>query len=1726
MSVGGGFSAYALERLSKDPQFILYRAREPASRRRVLLFAPASENLPQHILKRIEHEYALRAELDSAWAAMPIALAHDGGRTILVRKDPGGEPLDQLLERPFDLRQFLRIAIGLTTALAAMHERRIVHRDIRPANILVNAASGKVWLTGFGVATGPLRQPQAPEPSATVGATLAYMAPEQTGRMNRSIDTRSDLYSLGVTLYQMLTGTLPFVASDPLEWVHCHIARQPASPHERRKEVPEALSAIVLKLLAKSPEERYETAAGLRADLASCLKALNAVGHVEPFVLGRADVSDRLAVPEKLYGRDRERAILVEAFDRVVASGTPEFVLVSGYSGIGKSSIVNELQRAIVPTHGIFVSGKLDQYKREIPYATFAQAFQSLIRQVLSCATVEFEMWRDALIGALQTNGQLLINLVPELELVIGKQRSVPELTAHEAENRFHLLVRAFIGVFARPDHPLVLFLDDLQWLDPATLKLLEHLIVQVEVPHLLLVGAYRDNEVNASHPLALMLDALRGSKARLVKIELSPLSLDDLGRLVADTVHQEPALTESLARLVHEKTAGSPLFVAQFLTALAEERLLEFDPSIATWRWDVDRIRAHRSTDNVVDLMLGKLNRLPDNTREVLKKLACLGNRANAATLAVVQGRSEEETHSGVSEAVRQGFVILSGDSYEFVHDRVQEAAYSLIPEEDRAHVHLQIGRLLIAATPADKIAERIFNLINQLNRGTALISDSNEKSRVAELNLLAARKARGSTAYAAACTYTSVGMSLLSDEDRDSAYELAFALRVLRAECEFLRGNFEAAETLVSQLLKKANSTANRATAYRLRIDLHIMKSEHTKAVDSALECLHVLGIQLSSRPVWERVKTEYEAVWRNLGQRSIESLVDLPSMTDPAMQAAMGVLSVLHSSAFSVDINLFYLCICLSVNLSLKYGTTDASAHSYAYFGFILGAAFHRYADGYRFAKLGVDLVERHGFVPYKAKVYMTMAWAAIWTQPVSTALDFVQAAFRAAIESGDLTYACYCCDWTVTDLLARGDRLDDVWRESEKALDFVRRAKSRGYVNRVLSQQQFIQSLQGRRSTFSTLSNTYFDEATFVSQLGADDRTILCWYRILNLQARYIMGDYEAAIAAAEQANGVLSAAIGCIQLLDYHYYTALAIAAVFDTSPSDRHTEWREALNEHLERLKEWGESYPPTFLDKYSLVSAEVARIDGRDLDAIHLYEQAIRCARMNGFTHNEALANEAAGRFFLRRSWETIGRAYLCNARSCYMRWGAFAKLEQLDRLYPGLEEQATPDASATTGLSIQGLDLTTVVKALRKVSREIDLEKLIEALMVSALEHAGATQGLLFLTRASECQVVAEATTSGDRVQVRLDRSLAGLSAYPERVLRSVVRTLENVILNDTSSVNQFSEDEYLQLNCPLSILCLPLLKQRELIGVLYLENNLTSGVFTRDRLAILELIASQAAISLKNAQLHSDLQDENRERKKAEDELRQSAHALSQLQDEMRLASRAAMMGELTASLAHELNQPLGGILSNAQAMRRLLAVTNPDLSEIDSAIEDIISDNSRAIEIIRNVRGLFERGDTRMERTDLKQVLLDAERILAPDAARRSVLLRLSLPASLPKMLGNRTQLLQALMNLAVNAFDAVCEKGAGPREVEIACKSEDGRVHIAVRDTGKGIDREIVPRLFDAFFTTKSGGMGMGLAIVRSIVENHGGRILITRNCSDGATMEVELPVEAELAITN
>jgi PAS domain S-box-containing protein len=1459
---------YTLELVRRDAEFVLLRGlrncHEEESRSSILVQAPLADPPSPATVRNLQEDYALRSELDPAYVVRSLSMVHDHGRPMVILEDPLGTPLDLLLNGAMDIAQFLRLAIRIAAALGHVHSRDLVHKDIKPANILVNAARDQAWLMGFGMASRLPRERQSGQLSEFLVGTLAYMAPEQTGRMNRSIDSRSDLYGLGVTFYEMLTGTVPFTASDPAELVHCHMARRPTPPCEKVNGAPRAVSAIIMKLLAKTAEERYQTAAGVESDLRRCLTEWETQGRIDEFPLGEHDTPDRLLIPEKLYGRESEIDALLAAFDRVVAGGKPELVLVSGYAGVGKSSVVNELQRSLVPPRGLFASGKFDQYKRDIPYATLAQAFQSLVQRLLGKSEADLASWRDALREALGANGRLIIELVPELEFIIGHQPPPPDLPPQDARRRFQLTFRRFVGVFARPEHPLALFLDDLQWLDAATLDLLENLLVGSDLQHLMLIGAYRANEVTSAHPLRQKLEAIETAGGQVVEITLAPLAPEHLQQLISEALRCEAERAAPLARLVHEKTGGNPFFANRFIASLAEEGMLTFDHDAARWSWDLGRIQAKGYTDNLADLMVGKLTRLTAETQKAVQKLACVGNAAAVGTLSLLYGTTETEIHSLLVEAVRADLLERRKDSYHFIHDRIQEAAYLLVPESVRPEAHLRIGRLLAANTPPEQQEEAIYEIVNQLNRGASLITSGQEREQLAELNLIAGKRAKAATAYDSALTYLVTGEGLLPEDCWERMYALVFALEVARAECEFLTGDLATAEERLSALSLRAANLVHKAAVACLRTALYTTLNRVDRAVDICVEYLHEAGVACSPQPTDDDVSAEYERLLGQLGGRSIEALFDLPLMSDPGWRATMEVLTELSAPAYFADANLFGLVLLRMANLSVEHGNCDGSCYAYSLMNTVLGGRFGNYRAGFRFGQLSLDLIEKKGLERFKARVYLGCGCSVIpWGRHIREGVPLNRRSLETALQAGDQIYAAFAYSNLVTNRLTSAEPLAEVQREAESALEFAQNSGFGPGVAIVTAQLGFIRTLRGLTREFGSFCDDGFDEARFEGQLGAGRSFVVCWYWIRKLQARFYAGSYAQAVAAAERARPLLPGTSGLFEEADYHFYAALARAAASDSATPDERREHSGALAEHHKRLALWAEHCPENFANRAALVGAEMARLDGQELEAERLYEQAIRSAREQGFLQNEGLAYELAARFYAARGFEAFEDLYLRRSRHCYQRWGADGKVRQLVELYPRLREnEPALDSRGSSGAPIEQLDLATVLKVSQAVSGEMILDRLLEKLMRAAIEHAGAERGFLIAPRDDELQIQAQATASGADVTVNVQDSSHTEDALPQSLVRYVMRTRETVNLDDATIQNLFSADPYLVQHRARSILCLPLINQGNLIGVLYLENNLAPRAFAPARIAVLKLLAAQAAMSLDNTRLYRDL------------------------------------------------------------------------------------------------------------------------------------------------------------------------------------------------------------------------------------------------------------------------
>ncbi|MGK3960724.1 AAA family ATPase [Sorangium sp. So ce118] len=1539
-----------LEVLHTGADTILYRAQREEDGRPVVLKVLRRDHASPRALGRLHHEHEVARALDTSAVVKPGAIEAFGDQVALVLEDFGGRSLDQLQGGPMPLERFFPLALRLAAALAELHRHHVIHKDIKPQNLLYNPATGEVKITDLGIASRIPRELQHLQHAGLIEGTLAYMAPEQTGRMNRWIDERTDLYSLGVVFYEMLTDALPFRASDPVEWVYCHIAQMPVPPHALVPSIPPLLSAVVLKLLSKAAEERYQSAAGLWHDLDECFARWRTSGAIPPFALGGRDLSDRFQVPQRLYGREREGETLLAVFERVVAQGRPELVLVSGYSGIGKSSLVAELHRPVVRERGFFLSGKFDQTARDVPYRAFHQAFRALFQEILCASEEQVERWRQRFREALGESGGLLADVLPELGLLLGPQPPVPELPPAEAQSRLHATLQRFVSACAQKNHPVALFLDDLQWADAGSLQLLEQLATYAGSEHLLLIGAYRDNEVGPAHPLRLTLAEARKRGAAVSELVLEPLSATHIGALVAETVHAPEGQAEPLARLVYEKTGGNPFFVLQFLIALHQEGLITFDVEEGRWRWDIAAIRDKEFTDNVVELMAGKLKRLSGPTRDALTLAACLGSSLELDTLAVVVGRPAAELRDALEEAVREGLLLRRDGAYRFLHDRVQQAAYSLIPAGQLAEMHLRIGWLLLAAQRAEERDDALFDVVGHLNRGAALLRSQAERDEVAALNLRAGRKAKAAAAFQSAAALFAAGLSLLAPASWEARHELTYGLTFERAHIAYITGSFEEAEQRLEELTDRARTRHETAAAAALVAALNVTRGQYARAVEIGLSCLRACGVDLPLHPTDVQIEKETESVWQALGDRAIEDLIHLPPMTHPEIKITMGVLQSVSLPAFFVDPNLYNLVAMRMVKLSLRHGNAEHSAVAYAAFAMVISSRFERYQEAYLFGRLGQDLANGSGLLTTKSVVAILFGhYVAFWTRHYRETYPYTRDGFSAAVESGDLNMACTNCIWAALFPLLSGEPLEDVLHEVKERLGFVHRVGYAFAHNALLGGHAMIQTLRGRPVRFSMLDGSELDPPAFEAQLeeAGELEAARDFYYSLKAQALFVLGSPREALAAATRAIAEHPPRVGPHALIaESFYYRALALAALSDGAHEAQPSPlWvlPEGLLECERQLGAWARGGPDNFLHKHALVRAEIARLRGHEPEAIRLYEQAIASAREGGFVQHEAIACELAAGFYRARGLATPADSYLLKARARYFTWGAHAKVEQLDQRYPHLVERKPIAPTVTFAVRAEQFDVLSVVKAAQSISGELKLSRLLETLLRIVIEHAGAAEGSIVLIRDERLRIAA-IVAPGGAVQL-LGAGEAPSATLPPSVLNYVRRSRERVLLDDAAVRHPFSEDEYFAQKRPRSVLCLPIVRQARLIGLLYLENNLVTGAFTPGRLSVIELLASQSAISLENAMLYAELEQENAERRRAEGDLKANQATLQAIVDN----SAAAIYLKDREGRHLLANRQVGSILG--MPFEEILGKTNAEL--LPAAVAEAIDDHDRKV-----------------------------------------------------------------------------------------------------------------------------------------------------------------------------
>ncbi|MEA5570453.1 AAA family ATPase [Calothrix sp. UHCC 0171] len=1771
-------------------------------------------------LVQFRNQYVITRNLDIDGVVRPIALERYNNSYALVMEDFGGisleEYFNQLIQEPSinTVDIFLDVAIKIAIALDQLHSNRIIHKDIKPANILINPDTKQVKLIDFSIASVLPRETQQLKNPKILEGTLAYISPEQTGRMNRGIDYRTDFYSLGVTFYQLLTQQLPFASIDLMELLHCHIAKQPESVTSLKPGIPQQLGDIVSKLMAKNAEARYQSALGLKYDLILCQQYWNNQRKIPGFELGQKDLCDRFIIPEKLYGRETEVAKLLAAFARVISpkdilssAGNCELMMVKGVSGIGKTAVINEVHKPIVQQQGYFIKGKYDQFQRQTPFSAFLQAFRNLIRQLLHDSDVQLQSWKQKILEVLGENAQVIIDVIPELEQIIGKQPPAIELEGTAALNRFNLLFRNFIQIFATSAHPLVIFLDDLQWADSASLKLLHLLATENKSGHILIIGAYRDNEVPSAHPLILTLAQIGQMGTVINEIAIAPLQISDINHLVADTLNCSLPIALPLAELVQQKTQGNPFFCTQFLKLLYDEKLIKFNLQSGHWECDISQVRERSLTQDVVELMVEVLQKLPPATQNLLSLAACIGNEFDLNTLAVVLEQSPTDVAVDLWKALQEELILPQHESYKFfqtdlnqanqklndlvidststtvsykfLHDRVQQAAYSLIDEHQKPATHLKIGKLLLANTTVDVYEDNIFDIVNHLNAGINLIKEDGERQELAQLNLTAATKAKAATAYIAAQEYLDTGISLLAADCWEKQYDLAFSLSRQKIEIEYLNGNFEVSEKLTFAVLPNLKNNIDKADIYNVLIVQYTLQLRYEESINTGRYALNLLNLELPDTNFPQEIEKEYILVNQLLAGREISSIIDLPPMESPEKMIAAKLLMNLDAVCYNGKPELFPVVALKLVNLSLMHGNTAESARGFADYAVILGAIFQDYKSSYEFGLLAVNLSNKLNNSSAQCRTYFMFAsFVNHWSQPLRLSSAINDDAYRFGLESGELQNSGYSLFAKTLNLFCQGTNLGDILTYIPGFIEFTNKTQNLATTDCLTALQQVIGNLSGMTAHHRdfAIANTSEEEYWQLYQ-SRQSGLAMCCHQIIKSQALYIYGDYDGAYACALEAQANIMRVIGFFCVAVHNFYFSLALVHKYDqASDDDTKAEYLQQLQANQAQMKIWADSCPENFLHKYLLVEAEMLRLAGDNTEAIELYDKVIHLAKENHYIQEEALSYELAAKFYLGWNKPKIAQVYIKDAYYAYARWGAKSKVNHLEKEYPQLLapiiiRQASDtlsletvvlnatqviNTSSTTLASV--FDLATVIKSSQAISSEIDVARLVQSLMEVVLENTGASKIVMILCKNAQMFVEASAEVAGETIIQRNNFNCLAVdesSEVPISVLNYVKNTGRLLLVNDVAADITWLADSYIQQQKPQCILCLPIHRQGKLTGLLYLENRIATEVFTSDRLELLELICSQAAISLENAQLYERSQDYAKQ-------LETSLENLKQAQLQLVQSEKMSALGSLVSGIAHEINNPIGCISGNIEPANQYIqdlfkviegyqneytqpsdklrqTIDNVDLEYIREDLPNLMISMQQSIDRIYDISislRTFSRSDTQkpvlcnIHECINSTILILRHRLKASE--KRPEIEIVKDYGNIPEFKCFPGQLNQVFMNLIANAIDALEDSNAGkdfvliqnnPNRITITTKISQNRefVAISIKDNGVGMSPEVKNKIFEHLFTTKpvGKGTGLGLAIARQIViDKHGGTIEVNSIPNEGAEFVIQLPL--------
>ncbi len=1483
-----------IQKIAESPRTITYRIEYKDSTAILKVFNIKQYSLSDFIRFKQEYEIIMNPDISGIVKPYEFIDTHEGFGIVV--EDFDSISLKDLLmkKKIVALNEFFTIAIKVSQIVGTFHQYNIVHQDIKPSNILLTEDLHTIKITDFGIRTLFPNEYQEIYRKDIMEGTLLYMSPEQTGRLNRNIDYRTDIYSMGITFYELLTGNVPFKSDDPIEIIYAHIARKPVPVSEVNPHIPGIVSQIIDKMLAKTPEERYQNSFGIVGDLIQCNDEYTKKGTISPFKIASFDIPLRFNIPQQIVGRDSEIQSLLSSYKNFM-EGHREIVIVKGSPGIGKSALVNEIYKPITATKGYFISGKYDQFKRDIPYSSIIQSFQMLIRQILTEDLSKLELWKEELLNAFGKSGKILTDVIPDLEHIIGPQLPVEQLSPEESQNRFNYLFKKFINVFAVQEHPVVLFLDDVQWIDLASLNLIRSIVLDESVKNFFLIMAYRDNEIDASHPINPVMHEIKDNGVTINIIALAPLKEEDVNTFLLNFLSNNVESTMELSSLIYSKTAGNPFFIIQFLKRLFEDKLITFSPEKG-WIWNIEKVKELPITDNVVDMLSQSINKMPAENIELLTICACIGNRFELEDIIAITGETAEAILKVMNSLIEFGFIGLFKNIYRFYHDRIQEAAYSLLDEEERSKLHYKIGKNSLSKTAKENIQDKIFYIVYHLNKSVHLIQTVEERIQLAELNLIAGEKAKNSSAFDSSLIYFKQAAELLPENAWIDYYRLTFKIYLNYAESEYLAGDQNNAATLFDVLSHYAQSRLDKAEIYINRCLFLTNGGQYEEAVRLGLEGLKMFGISIPEKPSMLNVIKVMLALKIKLQFIKPEDLLQLPWIENPEEIAVIRIFESVTQAGYYTSRNLVIIGPIILFNFIIKTGNCYLSSYLFSVLAGIVGPGLGDYKWANQFYQLSMKLLDK---TPEKnaCSVYFTLAYLYLhWNAHVQENIVLFRKSYNMFLGLGKFDFAAHSINNIADYSFILGKNLDEIFTEYKNYEKFFKNQKDKffhSYYEDNIRKYYCYKGLTDSPSTYNIHDNYTEERLQAVRQTKNNLDKFIFVFNLMKIEFLYrnLQKGYE----YAREIEPIKNELVGNIHYPEFVLYYLLLLAGLRKDKKISK-IIWAMKSKLLVSMMKKWSTVCPFNYLHKYYLMLAEKYAVTKNYKKAKEYYDKAISEANRNGYIFIEAIAHECLGSMYISLNDKTNASQQLEKAYNLFHQCGADAKATMLHNNYRDkikIEQTRTAIAidsdSSSIASSLDIVDFSSALKASLAIAGELNFEKLPGKLLSIMIENAGAEKGFLILKDNEDLIVVARKNTIDEEITALENLPVDRVDGFSHAIVRLVARTGEKVIINDAMNDPFYVNDEHIFKNKVKSLLCLPILNQGKVVAVLYLENNVITAAFTQRHIALLTLISSQAAISIENAQLYLNLE------KKVEERTKELKEARDALWGEMQLAAK---------------------------------------------------------------------------------------------------------------------------------------------------------------------------------------------------------------------------------------